>query len=77
MTDLRVDIGEVVLRSAPTSYADTFGPLVEARLGLLARGAELPPGPGDDAEASLADQVAREVWDEVRRATNGLGGEQP
>lgn len=77
MTDLHVDIGDVVLHGTPASYGASFGTLVEARIALLARGGELSPGPGEDAEASLADLVARQVWDEVRRATDGLQGEQP
>jgi hypothetical protein len=76
MTDLHVDIGDVVLRGTPASYAASFGTLVEARIGVLARGGDLSPGPGGDAETSLADLVARQVWDEVRRATDGLRGEQ-
>jgi hypothetical protein len=76
MTDLHVDIGDVVLRGTPASYGVSFGTLVEARIGILARGGDLLPGPGADAEASLADLVARQVWDEVRRATDGLRGEQ-
>ncbi len=76
MTDLHVDIGDVVLRGTPASYGASFGTLVEARIGILARGGELSPSPGADAEASLADLVARQVWDEVRRATDGLRSEQ-
>lgn len=76
MTDLQVDIGDVVLRGAPASYAAGFGPRVEARIGILAGGGELAPSPEEDTEASLADLVARQVWDEVRRATDGLRGEQ-
>ena len=76
MTDLHVDIGDVVLRGTPASYGVSFGTLVEARIGILARGGELSPGAAEDAEASLADLVARQLWDEVRRATDGLRGEQ-
>lgn len=76
MTDLHVDIGDVVLRGAPASYGAGFGALVETRIELLARGRELSPAPEEDAEASLADLVARQVWDEVRRATDGLRGER-
>jgi hypothetical protein len=76
MTDLHVDIADVVLRGTPASYGATFGTLVEARIGILARGGELSPSPEKAAEASLADLVARQVWDEVRRATDGLRGEQ-
>ena len=32
------------------------------------------PGPGVADRAALADLVARQVWDEVRRATDGLRG---
>jgi hypothetical protein len=76
MTDLHVDIGDLVLRGTPASYGAGFGSLVEARIGILARGGELSPNPDEDAEYSLADLVARQVWDEVRRATGGLRGEQ-
>lgn len=76
MTDLHVDIGDVVLRGAPGPYAASFGGLVEARIGGLAGGEELSSRPEVDAEASLADLVARQVWDEVRRATDGLRGER-
>jgi len=76
MTDLHVDIGDVVLRGTPASYGASFGTLVEARIGILARGGELSPGPREDAEALLADLVARQVWAEVRRATDGLRGDQ-
>jgi hypothetical protein len=76
MTDLHVDIGDVVLRGTPASYGASFGSLVEARIGTLARGGELAPDHYEDAEASLANLVARQVWDEVRRATDGLRGEQ-
>ena len=76
MTDLHVDIGDVVLRGTPPSYGASFGTLVEARIGILARGGELSHSPREDAEASLADLVARRVWDEVRRATDGLRGER-
>lgn len=77
MTDLHVDIGDVVLRGAPTSYGASFGALLEARLGLLARGGDLPPSQEQDAEACLADEVARQVWDQVRRATDGLLEDRP
>lgn len=76
MTDLHVDIGDVVLRGTPESYGVSFGPLVKARIGILARGGELSPSPETDAEVSLADLVACQVWDEVRRATDGLRGER-
>ncbi len=76
MTDLHVDIGDVVLRGAPASYGASFGSLVEARIGILARGGELSLSTDEDAEASLADLVARKVWDEARRATDGLRGEE-
>jgi hypothetical protein len=75
MTELHVDIGDLALRGTPASYAASFGGLVEARLAVLARGGELSPSPGEDAEQALAEVVARQVWDEVRRATAGLRGE--
>jgi len=76
MTDLEVEIADVVLRGVPTTYRHTFGALVEERIGLLARGAELPPHPADGAdEQSLADLVAQQVWADVRRAAGGLRGE--
>jgi hypothetical protein len=76
MTDLHVDIGELVLRGTSVAHGAGFGSLVEARIGILARGGAPSPGPRQDAEASLADLVARQVWDEVRRAAGGLLGEQ-
>lgn len=72
MNGLHVDIGDVVLHGTPASYGASFGTLVETRIGILARGGELSPSPDQDAGAALADLVARQVWDEVRRATDGL-----
>jgi hypothetical protein len=78
MTDFEVEIADVVLRGVPATYRLTFGALVEDRIGVLARGGELPGHPGDGAdEQALAELVARQVWGEVRRATGGLRGEDP
>lgn len=77
MTRLELDIGDVVLRGLPPTYAATFGPLVEERIAALARGETTDPGRQDlDGEQSLADQVAHRVWDEVRRSTEGVWGER-
>jgi hypothetical protein len=75
MTRLEVEVGEVVLRGVPAAYGVGFGPLVEQRLADLARGAE-----GDVAaagpQAALVNQVAGQVWDEVRASTQDVWGDQ-
>jgi hypothetical protein len=77
MTRLELDIGDVVLRGLPPTYGATFGPLVEERIAALARGETKDPTLQDlDGEQALADQVARRVWDEVRRSTDGAWGER-
>ena len=78
MTRVELDIGDVVLRGVPPTYGATFGALVEERLGAVARGEMPAPGRQDpDEEQALADQVAHQVWDEVRRSTEGAWGERP
>ena len=77
MTRVELEIGDVVLRGLPRSYGATFGALVEERIGAVARGETPDPGREDlDAEQALADQVAQQVWDEVRRSTEGAWGER-
>ena len=56
---------------------ETFAALLEARIGALADGHGLMVDPADGAEVCLADAVARQVWDEVRQATDGLRGDRP
>jgi hypothetical protein len=75
MTRLEVEVGEVVLRGLPASYGAGFGPLVEQRLGDLARGAD---GAVEDLgpEDALANQVARQIWNEVRRSTHDVWGDR-
>jgi hypothetical protein len=78
VTRLELDIGDVVLRGVPPTYGASFGALVEARLGALARGETPEPDRRDlDDEQTLADQVAHQVWDEVRRSTEGVWGARP
>ena len=74
MTRLELEVGDLVLRGLPASYGEGFGPLVEQRIGELARGAEAEPGEGP--EAILADRVARQVWDQVRPAVADVWGER-
>jgi hypothetical protein len=77
VTYLELDIGNVVLRGLPSTYGATFGALVEQRIGAIAHGETTDPDRQDlDGEQGLADQVARQVWDEVRRSTEGAWGER-
>jgi hypothetical protein len=78
VTRLEMEIGDVVLRGVPAAYGASFGTLVEERINTLARGESLEPGAEDpDDERSLADLVAHQVWDEVRRSTEGVWGGRP
>jgi hypothetical protein len=78
MTRLELDIGDVVLRGLPASYGATFGGLLEERLGALARGDAQEPGRQDlGDEQALVDQVAHQVWAEVRRSAGGAWSERP
>jgi hypothetical protein len=82
VTRLEVEIGDVVLRGVPPEYGaghgSGFGALVEDRIGALARGESRDTGIADrEGEQALADLVAEQVWDRVRRSIAGLRGEQP
>jgi hypothetical protein len=77
VTRLEVQIGDVVLRGFPASYAVGFGGLVERRIRALAAGEEPADATRDATEESaLADRVAERVWDEVRQS-GALGGGRP
>ena len=75
MTRLELEVGDLVLRGLPASYGEGFGPLIEERLGALARGVEISPG-GLGPQAALADRVARQVWEEVRPQVADVWGDR-